>query len=327
MSTSHVQRDTSQQSSLDTLIAPGKTQFDRAPSSFRDTISCEPGAKFTPEKGRYHLYVSYGCPWATRTIIVRALKGLHEIIGMTVVGPVMGEHGWSFAKVDPYPGTQDDPNEGTSYLCELYLIAEPGYSGRFTVPVLWDTRTRTIVNNESSEIIRILNDAFNDLLPVGAPEKMRDLYPESLRSEIDELNGWVYNTVNNGVYKAGFAKSQDSYEAAVGPLFTSLDRLERILEGKDFLVGGQLTEADVRLFATTIRFDVAYYGLFKCNLRTIRDGYPQINRWMKQLYWNNESFRTATKFDFIKNGYYKTMKHINPTGIVPLGPVPDIEQL
>ncbi|KAI0754220.1 glutathione S-transferase [Daedaleopsis nitida] len=296
--------------------------FNRPPSSFRSQI--EKGGKHEPEKDRYHLFVSYGCPWATRTLIVRKLKGLEDLIGLTVVAPHLGENGWPFAKVDPFPGVDYDPFYDSSYLKEIYLKAEPRYAGRFTVPVLWDKKLETIVNNESSEIIRIFNTAFNEFL---APEKAAiDLYREPLRKEIDELNGWVYDTVNNGVYKAGFASTQEAYEAAVIPLFQSLDRLEKILTGKDYLVGGQLTEADVRLFVTIIRFDVGYHGVFKCNLRTIRDGYPAIDLWLRKLYWNNAAFSETCNFQHIKEGYYSLIR-INPTGVVPVGPVPDIRPL
>ncbi|KAM5543481.1 hypothetical protein V8D89_002732 [Ganoderma adspersum] len=293
--------------------------FDRRPSSFRNSI--EKGGLFEPEKDRYHLYVSYGCPWATRTLIVRKLRGLEDIIGVTAVSPRLTADSWAFAKVDPFPGTDDDPLYGAAYLKELYYKANPEYKGRFTVPVLWDKKTGTIVNNESSEIIRFFNTAFNHLLP--ADKAALDLYPEPLRKEIDELNDWVYTTVNNGVYKTGFATTQKAYEEAVVPLFDSLDRLEKILEGKDYLIGHQLTEADVRLFVSIIRFDVAYHGAFKCNLRTIRDGYPAINLWLRKLYWNNSAFSETCKVDHIKGGYY-SMKTLNPHGVVPVGPIPHI---
>ncbi|PIL23138.1 hypothetical protein GSI_14447 [Ganoderma sinense ZZ0214-1] len=312
---------TQQQKLFDPVAEQGRPDgsFDRRPTTFRNAI--EKGGQFEPEKDRYHLYVSYGCPWATRTLIVRKLKGLEDFIGLTVVSPRLTPESWAFAKIDPFPGVDDDPLYGSSYLKELYLKANPEYKGRFTVPVLWDKKTETIVNNESSEIIRFFNTAFNHLLP--ADKAALDLYPEPRRKEIDELNEWVYNTVNNGVYKAGFATTQKAYEDAVVPLFDSLDRLEKILAGKDYLVGNQLTEADVRLFVSIIRFDVGYHGAFKCNLRTIRDGYPAIHLWLRKLYWNNSAFSETCRFDHIKGGYY-VMKTLNPHGIVPLGPVPNI---
>ncbi|EJF59296.1 glutathione S-transferase [Dichomitus squalens LYAD-421 SS1] len=312
----------SQQTKPIDLIASSRKAdgtFDRKPSVFRSSI--EKGGKFEPEKGRYHLYVAYSCPWATRTLIVRKLKGLEEFIGVTVVSPHFGPESWPFAKADPFPGADNDPLYGASHIKDIYYRADPNYSGRFTVPVLWDKKTETIVNNESSEIIRFLNTAFNDVLPADKAEL--DLYPEHLRQEIDEINDWVYNTVNNGVYRAGFASTQKAYEDAVLPLFESLDRLEKILAAKDYLVGDQLTEADVRLFVTIIRFDVAYYAHFKCNLRTIRDGYPAIHLWLRKLYWNNPAFSETCNFDHIKGGYY-SIGHLNPYGIVPVGPIPNI---
>ncbi|KZV89057.1 hypothetical protein EXIGLDRAFT_838786 [Exidia glandulosa HHB12029] len=295
--------------------------FKRAPSSFRDAISAAPGAKYAPESGRYHLYVSYACPWATRTLIVRKLKGLEQHIGVTVVSPRMGSNGWPLGDVDAFPGADKDPYEGAQHIKDLYLKVEP----EFTVPVLWDTKTKSIVNNESSEIIRMLNTEFNAIIP--ADKASVDLYPEHLRKEIDGVNEWVYDTVNNGVYRSGFATTPEAYTAAVTALFKSLDRLEGMLKGKDYVVGDVLTEADVRLFVTIIRFDPVYVGHFKCNLRTIRDGYPELNRWMKNLYWNNNAFQSTTNFDHIKTHYYWSHPHINPTRIVPLGPEPHIQPL
>ncbi|KAH7097685.1 glutathione S-transferase [Auriculariales sp. MPI-PUGE-AT-0066] len=323
-------RDVSSQSDISKQTAAA--EFKRQPSSFRESISRAPGAPFAPAKGRYHLYVSYACPWATRTLIVRALKKLEPYIGLTVVSPRMGENGWPFAKSDAFPGAGDDPHEGASHVKDLYLTANPKYEGRFTVPVLWDIQNRTIVNNESSEIIRMLNTEFDDLLRADGQNEAADLdlYPENLRTDIDELNGWVYDSVNNGVYKSGFARSQEAYLANVKPLFESLDKLEKILKDRDYLFGpgrGVLTEADVRLWVTIIRFDPVYVGHFKCNLRTIRDGYPEINRWTKQLYWNNSSFKGATNFDHIKTHYYWSHPHINPTRVVPFGPEPHIQPL
>lgn len=297
--------------------------FTRSSSTFRDFI--EKGGQFEPEKGRYHLYVSYGCPWATRTLIMRQLKGLDDFIDVTVVSPRMTEHGWPFATVDNFPGAMPDPLFNAQYIRDLYLRVNPDYEGLFTVPVLWDKQTGTIVNNESSEIIRMFNSAFDHLLPTD--KAALDFYPEVLRNEIDELNEWVYNTVNNGVYKAGFARTQEAYEAAVRPLFDSLDRLETILKGKDYLIGDQLTEADVRLFVTIIRFDPVYHGHFKCNIRSIRGDYPEIHRWLRKLYWTVPAFKDTCNFKHIKDGYYTSMSMLNPYQIIPVGPKPDIHPL
>ncbi|KAF8524270.1 glutathione S-transferase [Hysterangium stoloniferum] len=297
--------------------------FKRADASFRNHV--KKGAEFAPESGRYHLYVSYACPWAHRTLIYRKVKGLEDHIPVSVVSPRMGAQGWPFANVDAFPGATTDPVNGAEHVKDIYLKTEPNYGGRFTVPVLWDTKTSAIVNNESSEIIRIFNTEFNDLL---TPEQAKiDLYPEDLRAQIDEVNSWVYDTVNNGVYKSGFATTQAAYEAAVKPLFASLDRLEKMLEGKEYLLGDQLTEADVRLYTTIVRFDPVYHGHFKCNFKTIRGGYPNINEWCKRLYWKNEAFKSTTEFNHIKTHYYWSHGMINPTRVVPLGPVPAIEPL
>lgn len=294
--------------------------FKRKASTFRSFITQD--GEFTPEKGRYHLYVSYACPWATRTLIVRVLKGLEDFISVSVVSPRMGSDGWPFANADPFPAADTDPLNNAEHVKDIYFKAEPNFQGRFTVPVLWDKKTHTIVNNESSEIIRMLNTEFNHLLPKDKAEL--DLYPESLRKEIDDLNDWVYDTVNNGVYKSGFASSQQAYETAVVSVFSSLDRLEKILTGKDYLIGDRLTEADVRLFVTIIRFDPVYVGHFKCNLRTIRDGYPAIHLWMRKLYWNFPAFKDTCNFEHIKTHYYWSHPMINPHRIVPKGPEPNI---
>jgi len=299
--------------------------FKRLASSFRNSIKND--GQFIPEKGRYHLYVSYACPWATRTLIARKLKGLEDFIPVTVVSPHMGQHGWPFKNADPSWQDADDDiaHPNLQHIKDLYFLADQNYGGRFTVPVLWDNKLNTIVNNESSEIIRMLNTAFNHLLP--ADKAAIDIYPEAHRQEIDGINEWVYDTVNNGVYKAGFASTQSAYENAVYPLFKSLDRLEEMLKGKDYLVGNTLTEADIRLFVTTIRFDPVYVGHFKCNLRDIRHGYPNIHLWMRKLYWNNDAFKSSTKFDHIKEHYYWSQTAVNPSRVVPVGPVPDIEPL
>ncbi|EJF60554.1 glutathione S-transferase [Dichomitus squalens LYAD-421 SS1] len=313
-------RDVSHQSDISKRKPDADGSFKRKPSSFRNSI--QKGGEFPPEKGRYHLYVSYACPWATRALIVRKLKGLEEFIDVSVVSPHMGEHGWPFATADAFPGADPDPLYGAKHVKDLYLRAKPDYDGRFTVPVLWDKKRETIVNNESSEIIRFLNTEFNDQLP--ADKAKIDLYPEHLRKEIDEINDWVYDTVNNGVYKSGFAATQKAYEAAVIPLFESLDRLEKILQGKDYLVGNQLTEADVRLFVTIVRFDPVYVGHFKCNIRTIRDGYPALHLWLRKLYWGNDAFSSTCNFEHIKVHYYWSHPMINPHRVVPVGPIPNI---
>ncbi|EKM57473.1 uncharacterized protein PHACADRAFT_251136, partial [Phanerochaete carnosa HHB-10118-sp] len=231
----HATRDASQ---FDSRKVPAESNgsFNRKASTFRNWISQD--GQFKPEKGRYHLYVTYGCPWATRTLIVRKLKGLQDIIPVTAAVPRMDANGWPFANVDPFPGSDEDPLYGAGHLKDLYLRVQPDYEGRFTVPLIWDKQQHTIVNNESSEIIRMFNSAFNHLLP---PDQAKlDLYPESLRSEIDSLNEWVYDTVNNGVYRAGFAQTQKAYEDAVLALFESLDRLEGIIAKKDYLIGDRL---------------------------------------------------------------------------------------
>ncbi|KAF5379139.1 hypothetical protein D9615_006087 [Tricholomella constricta] len=221
---------------------------------------------------------------------------------VTVVSPRMGTLGWPFANVDNFAGADIDTLYNSEHVKDLYFKVDPDYQGRFTVPILWDKKAHTIVNNESSEIIRILNTAFNDFLPTD--KASLNFYPENLRTDIDEVNGWIFENINNGVYRAGLATTQTAYVKGVADVFEALDKVEKLLDGKDFLVGNQLTEADIRLFVTTIRFDVAYVGHFKCNLRTIRDGYPAIHRWMRQLYWNNDAFKSTTDFDHIKALYY-----------------------
>ncbi|KAL0058130.1 S-glutathionyl-(chloro)hydroquinone reductase [Marasmius tenuissimus] len=319
-------------------------KFVRPPSTFTNKI--EKGGKFEPEKDRYHLYVAYVCPWAGRTLIARNLKGLQDIVSVTVCSSRMDSKGWRFDDADPdFPGSELDPLYGSSHIRDLYFKAEPNFNGRFTVPVLWDKKLETIVNNESSEIIRIFNTAFNELLPEEYAKL--DLYPEDLRGEIDSLNEWMYNDVNNGVYRSGFARSQEAYEGAVKGLFEGLDRTEKILAdgSKTYLVGDRLTEADVRLFVTAVSTTPSsnaipnmtmFYTLdpircrlsrmFKCNIRNIRHGYPNINRWMKNLYWNNKSFSEPINFQHIKASYYHHPAY-NPTGIHPVGPIPAIEAL
>jgi putative glutathione S-transferase len=294
----------------------GSGRFVRPYAPFRNwvTASGEPGPTgsggFKAEAGRYHLIVSLACPWAHRTLIFRQLKCLESVISLSVVHWLLSERGWTF---DEGRGVIPDPVFGAKALSEFYVKARPDYSGRVTVPVLWDKKTSTIVNNESSEIIRMFNSAFD---AVGAWEG--DYYPSDLRAEIDALNARVYATVNNGVYRAGFATTQEAYEEAFRALFETLDFLESRLKGQRFLFGERLTEGDWRLFTTLIRFDPVYFGHFKCNLREIRD-YPALSRYLRDLYrWP----KVAETVDFfhIKHHYYASHLRINPTGIVPLGP-------
>lgn len=278
-------------------------EFRRQDSRFRDWISDEAGATFPPESGRYHLYVSLACPWAHRTLIFRALKGLQKHIGVTVVEPIMLENGWEL-KDDQY---------GLDFMYQLYLKAEASYEGRVTVPVLWDKKTETIVSNESAEIIRMLNTAFN-----GLTGNQDDYYPQAHRDEIERLNDRIYHTVNNGVYRAGFATSQEAYEQAFYELFDSLDWLEGILTKQRYLVASQITEADWRLFTTLIRFDAVYVGHFKCNQKRIAD-YPALSGYLRELYQISGIAETVN-FDHIKTHYYASHPTINPSGIIPLGP-------
>lgn len=305
-----------------------KGEYKRLPSSFRESISSKPGAQFPPELGRYHLYVSYACPWATRTLIVRRLKGLASIIGLSVVHWHMDKEGWRFpSKDDPCPGATEEPIYGFKRLKQLYYKLNPDYEGRFTVPVLWDKKTETIVNNESSEIIRMFNTEFNSLIS----EKFQKItfYPDDLKLGIDSINELVYDNINNGVYKTGFATAQDVYEKECRNVFAHLDKVEDILkknklDGSKYLVGGRLTEADIRLFVTIVRFDPVYVQHFKCNIGMIRYDYPHIHEWLKLLYWEIPGFKEETNFEHIKNHYTKSHPAINPHAITPIGPVPDI---
>jgi glutathionyl-hydroquinone reductase len=270
-------------------------------------------AGFEAEAGRYHLYVSLACPWAHRTLIMRALKGLEDMISVSVVNWLMLADGWTF---DDGPGVVPDPVNHAPYLRDVYLAADRRYTGRVTVPILWDKHERTIVNNESSEIIRMLNSAFDE---IGA--EPGDFYPPPLRAEIDAINARVYDTVNNGVYKSGFATTQRAYEEAVVPLFETLDWLEQKLSTQRFLTGNRLTEADIRLFTTLIRFDAVYVGHFKCNLRRIAD-YPNLSAYTRDIY-QHRGVAGTVNFEHIKRHYYESHGSVNPTGIVPLGPLQD----
>jgi putative glutathione S-transferase len=294
----------------DTKASSG--EFRRQDSRFRHWVTAngEAGSSghkgFKAEKNRYVLYVSLACPWAHRTLIFRQLKQLEAYIDVVVVEPIMLENGWELS---------DSHNE-IDFLYQLYLSADEGYEGRVTVPVLWDTKLKTIVSNESSEIIRMFNTEFNHLSGDDY-----DYYPESLRSDIDALNDRIYDTINNGVYRAGFATSQEAYEKAFLVLFDSLDWVEEILSRQRYLVGSQLTEADWRLFTTLIRFDPVYVGHFKCNFKRIAD-YPSISAYLRELY-QIKGVAETVNFDHIKTHYYKSHLTINPTGVVPLGPEQD----
>jgi putative glutathione S-transferase len=301
--------------------ADAKGRVQRPDSILRNWITPDgsPGPTgrggFKAEAGRYHLYIARACPWAHRAAIFRELKGLQDMIGLSVTHWLMLENGWTFA---PAPGVIPDTVNDARFLYELYAKSEPGFSGRVTVPVLWDKKTSRIVNNESADIIRMLNSAFD-----GIGAKAGDYYPESLRAEIDAVNKRVYDTLNNGVYKAGFAGSQEAYDEAVVPLFETLDWLEEKLSRADYLVGNRLTEADWRLFTTLLRFDPVYHTHFKCNLRRLID-YPALWAYTRRLY-QHPGVRETVNFDHIKGHYFQSHLWINPTGIVPKGPIVDFD--
>jgi len=299
-------------------------EFVRGESVFRNWVTPDgsPGPSgeggFRAEPGRYHLYVSLACPWAHRTLIFRKLKRLESIISVSIVDPFMGEDGWAFAAPDGSlsPGSTRDDLFGSRYLYEIYLRANPRFSGRVTVPVLWDTNRATIVNNESSEIIRMLNSAFDEFSDASL-----DLYPQDLRDEIDRINALVYPNVNNGVYRCGFATTQAAYEKAFDSLFAALDQVEQRLASTRYLAGSRMTEADWRLFTTLVRFDAVYYGHFKCNLRRIVD-YPNLWNYLRDLYQVPGVAETVNLVQ-IKRHYYASHATINPTRIVPKGPALD----
>ena len=281
-------------------------RFVRWDSPFRNWVG---GGRFPAAAGRYHLYVSLACPWAHRTLIVRALKGLEDTIPVSIVAPIWDE-GWSF---DPGQGGTEDALYGARHMHEIYTRAVADFSGRATVPVLWDSESATIVNNESTDIVRMLNSAFDAW---GRDDV--DLYPEHLRAEIDALNGWIYSDVNNGVYRAGFATTQEAYEEAIDTLFDALDRLEARLAGRRYLVGDQLTEAAIRLFTTLVRFDAVFVGHFKCNRWRIVD-YPNLSAYVRDIH-QIPGIAGTVDIDHIKRHYYGSHSQINPTGIVPAGP-------
>ncbi len=306
---------------VDTSATGGR--FVRANSVFRNWITPD-GSRgpagdggFAAEEGRYQLYVSYACPWAHRTLILRTLKGLEGMIGVTVSDAFMGDEGWTLGRE---PDTKADLINGATRLYELYLQADSTYTGRVTVPVLWDCKRRTIVSNESADIIRMFNSAFNHLLP--RDKAALDFYPAYYASEIDETNAMVYDAINNGVYKAGFAGTQGAYDEVVYTLFNALDKLEDRLGRQRYLAGPQLTEADWRLFTTLVRFDPVYVGHFKCNLRRIAD-YPHLSQYLRDLY-QVPGIAETVNFDHIKRHYYQSHTAVNPTGIVPAGPEMDL---
>ena len=288
--------------------------FDRGQYTIRDRITADGSSGFKAEAGRYHLYVSLACPWAHRSIIVRKLLGLEQVISLSVVDPIRDERGWAFRDG---PGYSHDPINGFQFLSEAYHRTRPDYTGRYTVPCLWDKQTRRLVSNNFPDLTIDFETQFRAFHRPDAP----DLYPEHLRSEIDALNAVIYEDVNNGVYKAGFATTQVAYEAAVTALFARLDELEQRLAMRRYLLGQQITEADIRLFPTLVRFDAVYVGHFKCNLRRLVD-YPNLWGYARDLY-QRPGIGETVNFDHIKRHYYMTHERLNPTRIVPLGPLVD----
>lgn len=284
--------------------------YKRKASAFRDAVTAAPDAAFPAEPGRYHLYVSLACPWASRVLMVRKLKRLEDVISVTVVDPDMLENGWTF-------GDQPEPINGFRFLHEVYSAADPTYTGRVTVPVLWDRKSGSIVSNESAEIIRMLNSAFD-----AWGDADLDLYPADLAQEIDALNDVVYDTVNNGVYKSGFARSQAAYQDAVWALFQTLERLEDRLASRRYLMGSRFTEADVRLFTTAVRFDLVYYSHFKCNVRRWAD-FPNLDNWLRDVF-QMPGVAETVDLDQIKRHYYFSQRWVNPSGIIPAGPSIDL---
>jgi putative glutathione S-transferase len=303
--------------SFDTNATGGR--FERQASRFRNWVTPDgspgPSGKggFKAEAGRYHLYVSYACPWAHRTLIMRALKGLEDAVSRSVVHWFMGENGWSFEAGD---GVVPDPIHGAQYLHQIYTAADPSYTGRVIVPVLWDRETKTIVSNESGEIIRMLNSSFDAFATAKA-----DFHPADLHARIDEINERIYRTVNNGVYRAGFATVQQAYDEAVAALFDTLDWLEAWLQDQRWLMGERFTEADIRLFTTLLRFDLVYHGHFKCNVRRLVD-YPNLWGFTREICQMPEVAPTI-RVDHIKGHYYMSHPNVNPTRIVPAGPAID----
>ena len=291
----------------DTKKSGGK--FIRTEAQFRNFIDYH--SEFTPDSGRYHLYVSLACPWAHRTLIYRSLKDLNDHISCSVVNPYMLENGWTFE--ESFPGTTSDHLFSKQYLYQIYLKADSNYSGRVTVPVLWDKKNQTIVSNESSEIIRMFNYSFNELTGNNL-----DFYPEKFQKKIDEINDFTYHNINNGVYKVGFATKQSVYEEELDRLFNALDQVEEMLEQNTYLLGSEMLECDLRLFPTLLRFDPVYVGHFKCNKKRIID-YPNINRYLQSIK-SNSKIKPTINIDHIKTHYYGSHPTINPNGIIPTGP-------
>lgn len=290
-------------------------RFVRPSTTFRNWITADGSSGYKAEANRYHLYISLACPWASRTLMIRQLKGLTDAVSLSIVDPVMGENSWEFTDA---PGCIPDTVNHTRYLWELYTKVEPNYTGRVTVPVLWDKQTSTIVNNESREIIRMLDTEFGDLATADL-----DLYPPDLQQVIDETIDAIYQPVNNGVYRAGFATTQTAYEEAVTELFEALDHWEAVLGRQRYLCGNQLTEADICMFTTLIRFDPVYYVHFKCNLRHIMD-YPNLWGYLRDVY-QYAGVRDTVNLDHIKQHYYKSHPKVNPTGLIPVGPIWDLD--
>ena len=289
-------------------------RFVRKESQFRDWVTADGSSGFKAEPDRYHLYVSLACPWAHRTLILRKIKKLEDIISISIVEPLMQENGWEFSE---YPGSIPDSVNKSDFLHQVYTAAKPDYTGRVTVPVLWDKEKSTIVNNESSEIILMFNSEFNEF-----GDSSIDFYPEDLREEIDRINALVYDNINNGVYKCGFATTQEAYNEAFEKLFDTLDQLEKSLGERRYLAGEILTLADWRLFTTLLRFDSVYYSHFKCNMHRIEE-YPNLSNYLRELY-QYPGVEETVNFKHIKEHYFRSHKTINPTGIVPLGPELDL---
>lgn len=293
-----------------------KGRFIRPSTTFRNQITADGSSGFPAVSGRYHLYISWACPWAHRTAIMRSLKGLEDAISLSVVGAVIDQNSWEFSDE---PGAIPDTVNHTDYLWQVYLKAQPDYSGRVTVPVLWDKEKQTIVNNESREIIRMLDTQFQ-----GISQSDLDLYPEQLQAKIDQTIDAIYQPINNGVYRAGFATTQEAYEEGVTDLFNALDHWEKVLGNQRYLCGNVLTEADICLFTTLLRFDPVYYVHFKCNLRRIVD-YPNLWNYLKDIY-QFPGVKETCNLDHIKRHYYRSHPKVNPTKIVPKGPIIDFEE-
>jgi len=296
--------------------ASSEGEFERQEDAFREWITSEPNAPYPPEPNRYHLYVSLACPWASRTVIARHIKGLPDTIGLTVVDPVRDERGWAFRDG---PGHSSDPINNFSFLSEAYRAADPHFDGRVTVPVLWDKKSRRIVNNSEDDICHLFNSAFPAARNTGA-----DLFPESISTQHTELSDFLYQNINNGVYRAGFATSQRAYERACRKLFDALDEMEGRLTDQRFLFGDIIVDADWKFFCTLIRFDAVYHGHFKCNIRRIID-YPALDAYLRDLY-QQPGIAATVNLDHIKRHYYITHTEINPTQIVPIGPILDLNR-